>query len=167
MANYNLEMYLEELEKQVQSVKAGAEAVFISLNTVRDNAESVIRATNAFSEMVEITRRAMRLKREVRTADNPGNVLEEDWGDHSPPPPPTHTPQATEDWDRELNEELKPYSYQTVRFYSYPTPQKIGSTINYETLSPAVSFYRTTTSYQSWAVCCPACGGRQSRCPCS
>ena len=162
MANYNLEMYLEELEKQVQSVKAGAEAVLISLNTVRDNAESVIRATNAFSEMVEITRRAMRLKGEVRTADNPGNDMEEDWGDHSPP-----TPQATEDWDRELNEELKPYSFQTVRFYCYPTPQKEGSTINYEPPSPAVSSYRTTTSYQSLAVCCPACGGQPSRCPCS
>ena len=48
------------------------------------------------------------------------------------------TPQATEDWDRELNEELKPYSYQTVRFYSYPTPQKEGSTINYEPPSPVV-----------------------------
>ena len=48
MANFNLEMYFEEPEKQVQSVKAGAEAVLISLNTVRDNAESVIRATNAF-----------------------------------------------------------------------------------------------------------------------
>ena len=71
MANFNLEMYLEELEKQGQSVKAGAESVLISLNTVRDNAESVIRATTALSEMVEITRRAMRLKREVRTAENP------------------------------------------------------------------------------------------------
>ena len=85
MANYNLKMYLEELEKQVQSVKACAEALLISLNTVRDNVESVIRATNAFSEMVEITRRAMRLEREVRTADNPDNDMEEDWGDHSPP----------------------------------------------------------------------------------
>ena len=155
-------MYLEELEKQVQSVKAGAEAVLISLNTVRDNAESVIRATNTLSEMVEITRRAMRLKREVRTADNPANDMEEDWGDRSPP-----TPQATEDWDRELNEELKPYSYQTVRFYSYPTPQKEGSTINYKPPSPAVPSNRTTTSYQSWAVRCPACGGRSTRCPCS
>ena len=162
MANFNLEMYLEELENQVQSVKAGAEAVLISLNTVRDNAESVIRATNAFSEMVEIPRRAMRLKREVRTAENPANDMEEDWGDHSPP-----TPQATEDWDRELNEELKPYSYKTVRFYSYPTPQKECSTVNYEPPSPAVPSYRTTTSYQSWAVRCPACGGRPSRCPCS
>ena len=98
MANFNLEMYLEELEKQGQSVKAGAEAVLISLNTVRDNAESAIRATNALSEMVEITRREMRLKREVRTAGNPAGDIEEDWGDHSPP-----TPQATEDWDRELN----------------------------------------------------------------
>ena len=84
MANYNLEMYLEELEKQVQSVKTGAEAVLISLNTVRDNAESVIRAADALKEIVEITRRAMRLKGEVRTADNPGNDMEEDWGDHSP-----------------------------------------------------------------------------------
>ena len=55
MANFNLEMYLEDLEKQVQYVKADAKAVLISLNTVRDNAESVIRATNTFSEMVEIT----------------------------------------------------------------------------------------------------------------
>ena len=162
MANFNLEMYLEELEKQVQSVKAGAEAVLISLKTVRDNAESVIRATNAFSEMVEITRRAMRLKGEVRTADSPGNDMEEDWGDHSPP-----TPQVTEDRDRELNEELKPYSYQTVRFYCYPTLQKEGSTINYESPSPAVPSYRTTTSYQSLAVCWPACGGQPNRCPCS
>ena len=154
MANYNLEMYLEELEKQVQSVKAGSEAVLISLNTVRDNAESVIRAINAFSEMIEITRRPMRLKREVRTANNPANDMEEDWGDYSPP-----TPQATEDWDRELNEKLKPYSYQTVRFYSYPTPQKECSTINYEPPSQAVPSCRTTSSYQSWAVHCPACGG--------
>ena len=85
MANYNLEMYLEELDKQVQSVKTCAEAVLISLDTVRDNVESVIRATNAFSEMVKNTRRAMRLEREVRTADNPDNDMEEDWGDHSPP----------------------------------------------------------------------------------
>ena len=146
MANFNSEMHLEELEKKGSSVKASAEAV--------SNAESVIRAADALKEMVEITRRAMRLKREVRTVESPANDMEEYWGDRSPP-----TPQATEDWDRELNQKLKPYSNQTVRFYSYPTQQKEGRTFNYEPPSLAVPYYRTITSYQT--------GGQPSRCPCS
>ena len=66
-------------------MKVRGEAVLISINTVRDNAESVIRTTNAISEMVEITRRVMRFNREVRTAERPTSDMEEDWGDHSPP----------------------------------------------------------------------------------
>ena len=125
-------------------MKVSAEAVLISLNTVRSNAESVIRAADALKEMVEITRRAMRLKRKVRTVESSARDMEEYWGDRSPT-----TPQATEDWDRELNQKLKPYSYQTVRFYSYPTPQRECRTFNDEPPSLAVPSYRTITSYQS------------------
>ena len=60
MANqYDCEPFLRALEEQADSIRGATTDMVQSLNTFRDNAESVIRSVDNLKKMIAMIRRAM------------------------------------------------------------------------------------------------------------
>ena len=146
MANqYDCEPFLRALEEQANSIGAATTDMLQCLNTFKDSAESVIRSVNNLKKMIAMTRRAMVLvhgdrvveRIEIKRESLSSPSQTAEKEDWDDQPSSSQSSQP-EDWDAELDEEQ----------------------------SVAVLSYRTV-KFKRWAVRCPACGGRPSRCPCS
>ena len=146
---FDCEPYLRALEEQADSIRGAATGLLQSMETFKENAESVLRSVDNLKKMIGMTRRAMNLAHggrvvervEVKRESPSSSQTEEDWGDR---PLNNYLPGPEEDWDKEANEP------------SY----------TFEGRSVAIPAYRTVRRVLSGQHC-PACGGRPLRCACS